>query len=120
MNANRSDYKKSIIEVETNPTTYNPSRHQTRYIENQGKERFTMNTGFIHASHSQVIKEILVSEYVYIHDTNRLSPSDLSSSLAVPVKVVSDNVTFLTRKDDKLINYALEFEADSEFVQSIR
>jgi hypothetical protein len=79
-----------------------------------------MNTGFIHPSHNQVIKEILVSEYVYIHDTNRLSPSDQTSALAVPVKVVSDNVNFLTRKDDKLINYALEFEADSEFVQSIR
>jgi hypothetical protein len=120
INTNRTDYKKSIIQIETNPTTYNPSLHQTRYIENQGRERFTMNTGFIHPSHNQVIKEILVSEYVYIHDTNRLSPSDQTSALAVPVKVVSDNVNFLTRKDDKLINYALEFEADSEFVQSIR
>ena len=119
MNAAREDYKASTINV-TGPANYLESDHQTRYLENQGKERFTMNTGFISEAYNQVLKELLVSEFVYIHDRFRQSPSNPAFSLAVPTKVVTGSVRLLRSKEDKLINYAIDFEADSDFVQSIR
>ena len=79
-----------------------------------------MNTGFIHESYGEVIKELLVSEYVYMYDINRFSPSGGYSNLAVPVSIASSNVDIKTRLNDKLIEYTLEFEADSDFIQSVR
>ena len=119
INAAREDYKASIIDV-TGVANYNESDHQTRYLENQGKEIFTMNTGFINEQYNQVLKELLVSEFVYIHDRFRQSPSNPAFSLAIPIKVVTGSVRLLRSKEDKLINYAIDFEADSDFVQSIR
>ncbi len=119
MNAAREDYKASIIDI-TGPANYNESNHQTRYLENQGREKFTMNTGFISEAYNQVLKELLVSEFVYIHDRFRSSPTNSAFSLAVPTTVVTGSVRLLRRKEDKLINYAIDFEADSDFVQSIR
>ena len=119
INAAREDYKASIVDI-TGVANYNQSDHQTRYLENQGKERFTMNTGFINEQYNQVLKELLVSEFVYIHDRFRPSPSNPAFSLAVPTTVVTGSVRLLRRKEDKLINYAIDFEADSDFVQSIR
>ena len=56
MNTQREDYKASIIDI-TGTASYNESQHQTRYLENQGRERFTMNTGFIDEADNQVLKE---------------------------------------------------------------
>ena len=119
MNAERQEYKASTLDI-TGAAKYLESDHQTRYLDNQGRETFTMNTGFIKEAYNQVLKELLVSEFVYIHDRFRSSPSNPSFSLAVPVTVVTGSVRLLKRKEDKLINYAIDFEADSDFVQSIR
>jgi len=99
---------------------YNISDHQNVYLENQGKETFVMNTGFIDESYNQVIKQLIVSEYAYIHDESRRSPTNNLYDLAIPIKVVSDSIQIKTRRDDKLINYELQFESDSEFIQSVR
>ena len=119
MNAQREEYKATTLDI-TAEAKYAESDHQTRYLDNQGRERFTMNTGFISEAYNQVLKELLVSEFVYIHDKFRSSPTNSSFSLAVPVTVVTGSVRLLKRKEDKLINYAIDFEADSDFVQSIR
>ena len=79
-----------------------------------------MNTGFIHHSYNEVLKELLVSEYVYIHDPRRSSPTNGRYDLAVPINVVTNSLDIKTQRDDKLINYELQFEMDSEFIQSIR
>ena len=79
-----------------------------------------MNTGFIDEAYNQVLKELLVSEFVYVHDRFKKSPTNSAFSLAIPVTVVTGSVRLLRRKEDKLINYAIDFEADSDFVQSIR
>ena len=79
-----------------------------------------MNTGFIHSSYGEVMKQLLVSEYVYIHDRFRPSPSNATYKLAVPINVVTNSLDIKTRRNDKLINYEIQFEMDSEFIQSIR
>jgi len=38
----------------------------------------------------------------------------------VPINVVTSSLDIKTQRDDKLINYELQFEMDSEFIQSIR
>jgi len=120
MTADREQYKKTILKTGTTAASYNISDHQRVYLENQGREAITMNTGFIHASYNEVIKQLLVSEFVYIHDRRRQSPTNGKYDLAVPINVVTNSLDIKTRRYDKLINYELQFEMDSEFIQSVR
>jgi len=119
MSSTREKYKRTKLDT-SNGITYSKSAHQNVYLENQGKEKLTMNTGFIDESYNEVIKQLLVSEYVYMYDTNTLNPTSGIGFLAVPVTVASSDVSFKTRLNDKLIEYTLEFEADSDFIQSVR
>ena len=120
MSSQREQYKKNTLSVGATGASYNISDHQRVYLENQGRESVTMNTGFIDESYNEVLKQLLVSEYVYIHDNFRLSPTNAGANLAIPISVVTNSLDFKTRRDDKLINYELQFEMDSEFIQSIR
>ena len=116
----RESYKKSTLKTDGTAVNYNISDHQNVYLENQGREQITMNTGFIHESYGEVMKQLMVSEFVYIHDKFRSSPSNASYDLAVPVNVVTGSLDIKTRRYDKLINYELQFDMDSELIQSIR
>lgn len=121
ISSQREQYKRTTLKNGDVAAGYNVSDHQRVYLENQGRERMTMNTGFIHESYNEVMKQLLVSEYVYIHDISRPSPtSNGAYDLAVPINVVTNSLDIKTRRDDKLINYELQFEMDSEFIQSIR
>jgi len=116
----RESYKKSTLKTDGTVVSYNISDHQNVYLENQGREQITMNTGYIHESYGEVIKQLMVSEFVYIHDKFRSSPSNASYDLAVPINVVTGSLDIKTRRYDKLINYELQFQGDSELIQSIR
>jgi hypothetical protein len=119
ISSTREDYKKTTLKIGSTDVSYDTSDHQIVYLENQGKERMIMNTGFIHDSYGEVMKQLLVSEYVYIHDQFRRSPSNPIYDLAVPINVVTNSLDIKTRRDDKLINYELQFEMDSQFIQSV-
>lgn len=120
MTAERDQYKKTTLKNGSTAATYSISDHQRVYLENQGREVITMNTGFIHPSYNEVMKQLLVSEYVYIHDRFRSSSTNSKYDLAVPINVVTSSLDIKTQRDDKLINYELQFEMDSEFIQSVR
>ena len=117
--AEREQYKKAILKTGKADAAYSIGDHQRVYLENQGRERITMNTGFIHESYNEVLKQLMISEYVYIHDTRKFSPSNNRYDLAVPINVVTNSLNIKTRRDDKLINYELQFEMDSELIQSV-
>jgi hypothetical protein len=119
MSSSREQYKRTKLDT-SDGVNYSISAHQNVYLENQGKERIKMNTGFIHHSYNEVIKQLLVSEYVFVQDTIRRSPTNPSEFLAIPLNLASSDVQIRTRRDDKLIEYTLEFEADSDFIQSVR
>ena len=116
----REAYKKTKLNILSTGASYDTSVHENVYLQNQGKERFTLHTGYVNEQYNDVIKEFMVSEYVYIHDTARRSPSDPNFDLAIPISIVANSLDFKTKRKDKLIEYELQFEADSDFVQSIR
>ena len=120
MTSTRKQYKKTILKIGSSDASYKVSDHQRVYLENQGREVITMNTGFIHPSYNEVMKQLLVSEYVYIHDKRRQSPTNGKYDLAVPINVVTDSLNIKTQRNDKLINYEIQFEMDSEFIQNVR
>ena len=70
-----------------------------------------MNTGFVTEDHNEVIKQLLVSEFVWIHDRD-----------SVPTPVKTNNLSFQEKTgiNDKLINFTLDFEYSHGYIQDIR
>jgi len=120
ISSDREKYKKNILDIGSNGASYNESSHQNVYLENQGRELITMNTGFIDESYGEVMKELIVSEFVYISHRFKRSPTNPAYPLAIPITVNTNSLDMKTQRDDKLINYELQFEMDSEFIQSVR
>jgi len=74
-----------------------------------------MNTGFVTEDHNQVIKELLNTEYCWIHE----SAADGVTS-PTPIKPLTVNFNEKLEVNEKLINFTLEFEYAHNFIQDIR
>lgn len=74
--------------------------HQfVRYNVN-AKVKFSANSGFITEDKNADIKQLLMSERVWL----------LDNGVEIPLNVGTSSMEFKTRQNDRLINYAIEFE----------
>jgi hypothetical protein len=84
--------KPAFSQIDLNKGQFN------RYNVN-GRAKFSVNTGFISEETNEVIKQLLLSEKVWIaHEDG-----------GIPVTVTSTNLEYKTRQKDRLINYEIEF-----------
>ena len=79
----------------------------------QGKDRITMNTGYVNDDHNAVIEELLLSEQVWYTKIT-------DEELVVPVIPRTKTVTYKTSINDKLVNYTIEFEHAFDKINNIR
>jgi hypothetical protein len=86
------EYETTFSQIDLNKGQFN------RYNVN-GRAKFSVNTGFISEETNEVIKQLLLSEKVWIaHEDG-----------GIPVTVTSTNLEYKTRQKDRLINYEIEF-----------
>ncbi|MCW4470605.1 hypothetical protein OGH69_16660 [Flavobacterium sp. MFBS3-15] len=64
------------------------------------KTKFTVNSGFVTEDKNEAIRQLLLSERVWM----------LNGNEAIPLNVATSSQEFKTRQNDRLINYAIEFE----------
>jgi hypothetical protein len=102
-------FKASIFDQAT--FGYKTYQHQQQSFMTQGKDRITMNTGYVNDDHNAVIEELLLSEQVWYTKIT-------DEELVVPVIPRTKTVTYKTSVNDKLVNYTIEFE--NALVQSIQ
>ena len=99
INTSRDDYKADL------GYNYSDAKHQKRNYNVNGKEQITLNTDWIPESQNEVVKQILLSELVWVDDT--------------PVNIVSNSVQYKTKLNDRLINYTLTFEYSANVIQDV-
>jgi len=104
-------FKASIYSQADN--TYKTYQHQQQAFMSQGKDRITMNTGYINDDHNAVIEELLLSEQVWYTKIT-------DEELVVPVIPRTKTVTYKTSVNDKLVNYTIEFEHAFDKINNIR
>ena len=90
----RETYKQDIGYLDTT-YTYDNSKHQDRQFNITANEKLTLNSGFVPENQKEVMKQIMLSELVWVDDK--------------PVNVTSNSLEYKTVKNDKLINYTLTF-----------
>jgi len=104
-------FKASIFSQADN--TYKTYQHQQQSFMTQGKDRITMNTGYVNDDHNAVIEELLLSEQVWYTKIT-------DEELVVPVIPRTKTVTYKTSINDKLANYTIEFENAFDKINNIR
>ena len=90
--------------------TYLKTTHQYRTLKKTGQERMTLNTGFVDEGMNEPMKQLMLSEQVWMKMGIEYHPIDITSN----------SLTFKTRVNDKLINYTLDVEHAHEHIDRVR
>jgi len=104
-------YNASVVDFAN--FNYNTSAHQMRTLNLMGNERITLNTGFIDDSYNEVIRQLMLSEQIWM---TRLTDEEL----ILPLKARTQSLQYRTHLNDKLVNYTIEFDMAFDKINSIR
>lgn len=92
-------FKKSVESIKTESKEFKPySRIYERYNTN-ARTSLEFNSGFVPEWYNETIKQLLLSEHVYL----------LEDGKHIPLNVETSSYEFKTRKADKLISHNIKF-----------
>tara|TARA_R110000822_G_scaffold145919_9_gene284861 strand:- start:1952 stop:2872 length:921 start_codon:yes stop_codon:yes gene_type:complete len=107
MTASEERYKASII---NGLGIYNISNHTNKILSKNGSEKVTINTGFIDEQMYYPLKEMILSESVWVTKDGQVLPVNLDTS----------SLTHKTKLNDKLIQYTIDFTYSFDIINTIR
>jgi len=85
--------------------------HASRKRITGSKQSFTLNTDWMSEYYVKQFEELLLSEYVWLFKAGQN---------AIPVNVTTSNMLKKNHLNDKLINYSLDIETASEYINNVR
>jgi hypothetical protein len=100
-------FKEKIDKITIDGNTYETSIgqpkdgvHQFKDYNKNGKTDFTIQSGWLNEDTNQTIKEILLSNDIWM----------LENDVFIPLNLKTKNITYQTRQKERLINYEFNFE----------
>ena len=105
----QESYKANVMNFDSSPT-YSHTSPQYQVFNKQGRENIRCSTGFIDEQYNEVIKQLMLSEQVWIDN----------GTYVLPVAVASNSLEFKTGVNDKLIDYTIEFQYAFDKINSVR
>ena len=105
----RSVLKESVVN-NIPIVSYSTTEHNTVNYNKQATKSIELNTGYIPEDNNVVIEEMIESEYIWLTIDNVIIPTNLSTK----------SVPLLTKINDQLIKYKLNFDYSFNEVQNIR
>lgn len=111
---NREDYNRNILTNTTTGVDYSRFSHTNSLLDVSSEESFIMNTGFVSEDHNEVIKQLMVTEYAWVHEQTNFDFEP------VPIVPKTSSFTSKTTLNDKLINFEIEFEYANSYIQNVR
>lgn len=110
INTKGETYKSNLVNFDT--LSYDTSRHQVSQYNKLGKESISLNTGFLSEEYNEVIKQLMLSEKVWLIASN--------DDEVYPVIPKTQNVTYKTNVNDKLVQYTIDFDFANDKINTIR
>jgi len=107
LNTTQESYKSSNISTQG---TYSKTSHQYKTLSKLGREVMTLNTGFIDEGMNESMKQLMLSEQVWM----------TMQSQVHPVNITSPSLQMKTKVNDKLINYTIQVEHAHEHIDNVR
>ena len=73
-----NQFQRNIMDFNNSPS-YDISKHAVATLGVNGNEKISMNTGFIEESFNEVIKQLMLSEQVWVDNGSSVLPINLNS-----------------------------------------
>ena len=96
--------------VDYGALTLNTSSHSSRKRIKDTKQAFVLNSDWIAEYYVSQFEELMLSEYVWLE----------KGYLTLPVNITTSKLDKKTHINDKLINYSIEVETASNYINTIR
>ena len=90
---------------------YNTTAHSKKTYNANGVESIVLNSGYVSELNNSYFEELMVSEYVWLTDSN---------NVIYPVNLKESSFNKKTGLNDGLINYTMSFEKSFSIVNNIR
>lgn len=108
INASSDSYKANLLDLSA--LSYDTSAHQMRKFNVNGNETITLNSGFYDEQYNEVIRQLMLSEQVWLDNGTDILPVDLNT----------DSYRFQKNVNDKLIQHTLEFAYAYDKINNVR
>ena len=113
-NVKSDNYQRNIISTSG---SYSTLSHSVKTFDKQGKQTHSLSSGFYPEFTNTWFEQLLLSEYVWMIRPKYTNPS---TDEVVPVTVKTSSLTQKTSLNDKLIQYTIQFEEASDYINNVR
>ena len=103
------DNKSYMISNLTQQGTYNPRKHSTVTYLTNGRNKYTLNSGYVNGDFNKRYEELLHSDEIYLEYQNEI----------IPVTITSKSWVEKTRINDKLIQYTMVVESANDTINQV-
>lgn len=105
LNTTNSSYNRSIVDLEG---VIDLNKHVTKQFNVTGNEEWTLNTDFLPEYMNQPIREMMLSEEIWLIDKD---------SNIVPIVKVDESLNYKTSLNDKMIQYTIRVRLSHETIK---
>lgn len=111
INIKSETFKNNMVDFDNSggAPTYALTKHQEKKFVSNGKESITINSGFYEESFNEVVRQMLLSEQVWIYD----------GTSTLPINLKSNSLQFKKSVNDKLISYTISFSYAFDKINNI-
>lgn len=110
MSVSKDSFKANTLNFGATDLSYSINKAQNKDFNVNGTKSLKLNTGYVDEQFGAVMKEVLMSENVWIHEDEKV----------YPIKPRTNSLQLKKSVNDKLIDYALEFDYSFDIINSIR
>ena len=111
INIKSETFKNNMVDFDNNggSPTYSLTKHQEKKFVANGKESIVVNSGFYDESFNEVVRQMLLSEQVWIYN----------GSSTLPINLKSNTLQFKKGVNDKLVSYTIVFDYAFDKINNI-
>ncbi len=111
INITSETFKNNMVDFDNSggAPTYALTKHQEKKFVANGKESIVINSGFYDESFNEVVRQMLLSEQVWIYN----------GSSTLPINLKSNTLQFKKSVNDKLISYTISFSYAFDKINNI-
>jgi hypothetical protein len=112
----KEQFQRDLMDFSTaNTPTYSDEKHNIKIFNKNGKQRYTISSGYYPEWTNNWFEELLLSEYVWLYRETDTVPNEI-----VPLNITTSSFTKKTQLNDRLIEYTIEFEEAFDYINNIR
>ncbi len=109
-NVTREQFRINTVQPSSTGSYYKTSSSTDKIHNIESKKSLVLNTGFICEDYNEVVQQMMQSEYVWIHENNKV----------YPVTPSDNTIDYKDRRYDKLLNFTVRFDYAFSELNSVR